>query len=297
MILADTKDGKSSLGAGSFVSTDGQLITCYHVIADASKIRIITTEGWTDQVVVQATNPSQDLATLRVTGMRASVPAAPDGPPVCKGTRRSAALGAGLVAALDRFGRFIDSSATLHENALNELTRLGNEAIERYRRAVDLAVFRSGSQYRLDSLEPDTEAVFVKALDAYGTRAEYYEAQFDALNPQDAIDNLTKEIDRYFARLPQSAANTALRDKTLDQIGREFGKADAVDAQLASRRAVFGDIADSYNSVDTLEDLRRDIGRAASTFEKLLQETEKTTQASAQMRVARSVVESLFEAK
>ena len=40
MVLADTSDGRSHLGSGFFIAADGRLLTCYSVIAGASKIRV-----------------------------------------------------------------------------------------------------------------------------------------------------------------------------------------------------------------------------------------------------------------
>jgi hypothetical protein len=311
MVLTDTGDGQASLCSGLFISADGRLITCYHAIASASTIRVITSDAWTDEVVVHGTEPSRNLAILRVTGMRAGAPLVPSGaetppgawppvtlmPPEWLRPRRSAALGAGLIAALDRLSRFIETNATLQEKALNELSRLGNEALDRYSRVADLAAFRYGSGYRLSDLAQDAEQEFLKVPSAYDARAEYYGAQFDALDPTAVLDSLTMEVDRYFARLPQSADNKALRDTARDHIARGFADADAVDARLASRVAAFGRVADSYNTVDTLAELRRDIERAANAYRELLRETAKTGEASSHRRAAMSVIERLFEAQ
>ncbi len=424
MILADTSDGTSSLGAGFFISADGRLLTCYHVIAGASKIRVITNQHWTAQVVVQAIAPSRNLAVLRVTGMRARppfIPLAPDtassqltnaplevygystspddashrlarttstgyvtssaprhpetqrplfsltdvdlipldavpgiglcGAPVVSngaavgvalgrvtsggtGTwampvkysadltpverapwrieawppltltspawstlRRRTAFGTGLVDALDGFGRLLDARAALQVEALNELTLSGNQAIESYGRAVDLALFRNGARFRIEDINGDSEADIVRTVSAYGKRAGYYDARLEALDQAGVVGALTKELERYFAQLPQSPGNAAVKRAALDLLTRGLTGTDAIDAQIAARRRVFDQLTDSFGRAEVLEDLRQGHEQAAEAYRGLLQQTDRIAEGPSRMAVARGVVELLFEAR
>lgn len=424
MVLADTSDGRSRLGSGFFISADGRLLTCYDVVARASKIRVVTNQHWTAQVIVQAIAPSRNLAVLRVTGMRARppfIPLAPDtaaappqntalevygyatwsddashrpvqttaagwvksseprhpetqrplftpadvdlipldatpgrglcGAPVVSGGAavgvslgratpgkaatwalpvkyaadltvverapwridtwppatlsspawtspgRSVALGAGLVEALDGFGRLMDARAALQVEALNELTLSGNQAIESYGRAVDLALFRNGARFRIEDINGDSEADIVRTVGAYGKRAGYYDARLESLDQAGVVGTLTRELNRYFARLPQSPANAALKGAALDLLNRGLAGSDAIDDQLAARRRVFDELTDSYGRAEVLEDLRQGHEQAAVAYRALLQQTDRIAESPSRMTVARGIVERLFEAR
>jgi len=50
--------------AGYFITDDGYLISNYHVVKDAAKIRLLTSAGLTDAKVVQV-DAANDLALLK----------------------------------------------------------------------------------------------------------------------------------------------------------------------------------------------------------------------------------------
>jgi hypothetical protein len=424
MVLADTSTGTSSFGAGFFISADGRLLTCYHVVAGASKIRVVTNQHWTAQVVVQAIAPARNLAVLRVTGMRARppfIPLATDATPAppanmphevygyatassdaahrvarvsAAGHVRSAAprhpesrqplfagpdidllpvdatpgagvcgqpvvangvavgmtlgrvtpergatwampakyatdltsierapwrieswppptlmtpawnlprgrrtFGASLLDALDGLGRLLDARAALQVETLNELTLSGNQAIEAYGRAVDLALFRNGARFRVEDINAESEADITRTVSAYGKRAGYFDARLESLDQAGMLRTLTAELDRYFARLPPSPANAALKRETLELLDRGLTATDAVDVQLAARRRVFDRLGDNFGRAEIIEDLRRDHEEAAAAYRALLQEADTATERASRMTIARSTVEHLFTAR
>ncbi len=63
-----------SLGTGFFISQYGQLLTAYHVIKDAQKIRILHQGNSTSDVIVEKYSPEHDLAILRVAGLPQPTP-------------------------------------------------------------------------------------------------------------------------------------------------------------------------------------------------------------------------------
>ena len=77
MILSDTTAGNAAYGSGFFISADGTLLTCYHVILDSTKIRVLTSTNWFESVTVESIAPDRDLAVLRVNGLAGPVPFLP----------------------------------------------------------------------------------------------------------------------------------------------------------------------------------------------------------------------------
>ena len=57
---------QSSLGSGVIISSDGQIVTNYHVIADASSILVATSNGRIAQADVMGSDPLTDLALLKI---------------------------------------------------------------------------------------------------------------------------------------------------------------------------------------------------------------------------------------
>ncbi|AJQ96498.1 S1C family serine protease [Gynuella sunshinyii] len=57
---------QSSLGSGVIITEDGQIVTNYHVIADASNILVATSSGKIAQANVIGTDPLTDLALLKI---------------------------------------------------------------------------------------------------------------------------------------------------------------------------------------------------------------------------------------
>jgi len=73
-IWASNGLNSQSLGTGFFVSEDGRILTCYHVVVGAREIEVFNDQiGHSKQVVVEAIAPEHDLAFLRVTDLRQRV--------------------------------------------------------------------------------------------------------------------------------------------------------------------------------------------------------------------------------
>jgi hypothetical protein len=79
----------SFIGTGFFITDDGYLISNYHVVKDASKVRLVTSAGTVDAKVVQV-DAANDLALLKADGKFSPLPIA---------ASRSAHLG-GTVATI-----------------------------------------------------------------------------------------------------------------------------------------------------------------------------------------------------
>jgi hypothetical protein len=62
-------------GTGFFITDDGYLISNYHVVKDATKVRLLTSAGLIDAKVVQV-DAANDLALLKADGRFASLPIA-----------------------------------------------------------------------------------------------------------------------------------------------------------------------------------------------------------------------------
>jgi hypothetical protein len=213
------------------------------------------------------------------------------------GPGRGTTLGPSLLDALDGFGRLLDARAALEVEALNELTLSGNQAIESYGRAVDLALFRNGARFRIEDINAESEADIVRTVSAYGKRAGYYDARLEALDQAGVVGTLTRELDRYFARVPRSPANAAVKAAAFDLLKRGLAGTDAVEDQLAARRRVFDQLTDSYGRAAVLEDLRQGHEQAAVAYRALLQQTDRVAEGPSRMTVARGIVEHLFEAR
>jgi S1-C subfamily serine protease len=66
-------DNPTASGSGFFITDDGYLITNYHVVKDASKVRLLTGAGLIDAKVVQV-DAANDLALLKAEGRFAPLP-------------------------------------------------------------------------------------------------------------------------------------------------------------------------------------------------------------------------------
>jgi S1-C subfamily serine protease len=68
-------DNPTATGTGFFITDDGYLISNYHVVKDATKVRLLTSAGLIDAKVVQV-DAANDLALLKAQGKFSSLPIA-----------------------------------------------------------------------------------------------------------------------------------------------------------------------------------------------------------------------------
>ena len=68
-------DNPTASGTGFFITDDGYLISNYHVVEDATKVRLLTSAGLIDGKVVQV-DAANDLALLKADGRFAPLPIA-----------------------------------------------------------------------------------------------------------------------------------------------------------------------------------------------------------------------------
>ena len=68
-------DNPTASGTGFFITDDGYLISNYHVVKDATKVRLLTSAGLIDAKVVQV-DAANDLALLKADGRFAPLPIA-----------------------------------------------------------------------------------------------------------------------------------------------------------------------------------------------------------------------------
>jgi S1-C subfamily serine protease len=68
-------DNPTATGTGFFITDDGYLISNYHVVKDATKVRLVTSAGLIDAKVVQV-DAANDLALLKADGRFAPLPIA-----------------------------------------------------------------------------------------------------------------------------------------------------------------------------------------------------------------------------
>jgi S1-C subfamily serine protease len=72
---SSSPDSPLASGTGFFITDDGYLISNYHVVKDATKVRLITSAGLIDAKVVQV-DAANDLALLKAVGRFAPLPIA-----------------------------------------------------------------------------------------------------------------------------------------------------------------------------------------------------------------------------
>jgi S1-C subfamily serine protease len=73
--IAASQSGPAASGTGFFITDDGYLISNYHVVKDATKVRLLTGAGLIDANVVQV-DAANDLALLKADGRFAPLPIA-----------------------------------------------------------------------------------------------------------------------------------------------------------------------------------------------------------------------------
>jgi S1-C subfamily serine protease len=71
--IADAESRAKWVGTGFFISDNGYLLTCFHVVTNATSIEVGTTHGLFSAQLVQS-DPTKDVALLKVTGTFASLP-------------------------------------------------------------------------------------------------------------------------------------------------------------------------------------------------------------------------------
>ena len=71
--IADAESRASGCGSGFFISDNGYLLTCYHVVKFATSIQVGTKHGLFDAILVQS-DPDRDLALLKVAGTFSALP-------------------------------------------------------------------------------------------------------------------------------------------------------------------------------------------------------------------------------
>ena len=71
-----SQENPKAIGSGFFITDDGYLISNYHVVKDATKIRLRTSAGLIDAKVVQV-DAANDLALLKTEGRFAPLPISP----------------------------------------------------------------------------------------------------------------------------------------------------------------------------------------------------------------------------
>jgi S1-C subfamily serine protease len=71
--IAEAEAEASAMGTGFFITDDGYLLTCFHVVNNATSIMVGTTHGLFPAELVQS-DPVKDVALLKVTGSFASLP-------------------------------------------------------------------------------------------------------------------------------------------------------------------------------------------------------------------------------
>ncbi len=73
--IADAEGRASRVGTGFFISSNGYLLTCFHVVNNAASIEVGTVHGLFSAEVVQS-DPVKDVALLKVAGTFAALPLA-----------------------------------------------------------------------------------------------------------------------------------------------------------------------------------------------------------------------------
>lgn len=100
---AGTTDG--TLGSGVVVDSSGDILTCLHVVANASSIKVTFSDGTSSTATIQSTQPQNDIAVLK-----ASQPPAKLVPAVL-GNPRSVRVGSEAFVLGNPFGLYGSMSA------------------------------------------------------------------------------------------------------------------------------------------------------------------------------------------
>ena len=77
VIYSTLNNGKGGLGSGFIISEGGDILTCYHVIKDATRLQVFLGKQMYSNVEVSAIAPERDLAKLRLRELNKPVPHIP----------------------------------------------------------------------------------------------------------------------------------------------------------------------------------------------------------------------------
>ncbi|MGD0122248.1 MAG: trypsin-like peptidase domain-containing protein [Candidatus Limnocylindrales bacterium] len=91
-----TADG--NLGSGVIVDTAGDILTCLHVVADATAIQVTFADGTKSPALIQGSDPTTDIAVLRATQPPAKIQ------PAVLGNLRSVQVGSEAYVVGNPFG-------------------------------------------------------------------------------------------------------------------------------------------------------------------------------------------------
>jgi S1-C subfamily serine protease len=86
------------LGSGVLVDTKGDILTCLHVVAGATSIRVTFADGTVSTATVQTTQPQNDIAVLNVSQVPSDVA------PAVLGSPRSMQVGSQAFILANPFG-------------------------------------------------------------------------------------------------------------------------------------------------------------------------------------------------
>jgi S1-C subfamily serine protease len=70
---AGTSTADGSMGSGVVVDASGDILTCLHVVANATSIEVTFADGTKSPATIQATQPANDIAVLRATQPPATI--------------------------------------------------------------------------------------------------------------------------------------------------------------------------------------------------------------------------------
>jgi len=72
-VPASSSVGDGNLASGVVVNSDGDILTCWHTVANATSIEVTFADGTTSPAKVQSSQPQSDIAVLRATNQPAQL--------------------------------------------------------------------------------------------------------------------------------------------------------------------------------------------------------------------------------
>jgi S1-C subfamily serine protease len=108
-----------TLGSGVVVDASGDILTCLHVVADATSIQVTFADGTKSPATIQATQPQDDIAVLQATQPPANIV------PAVLGNPRSVRVGSEAFVIGNPFGLYGSISAGI-VSGLNRSFQLPN---------------------------------------------------------------------------------------------------------------------------------------------------------------------------